>query len=119
MVQNWGTNPKWSFAAVSSVLFCYLKKAVKKTIASRNKYFPEGISIRFGTTNEEIRKLLESPRAQKIRIKALKFQKANRISGTGLINLVSGLNGLFNKPSNDVIVILDESEEEAAEVITK
>ena len=79
---------------------------MKKTIASRNKYLPNGTQIRFAGSNEEVRKLLVSPEGQVIREKVLKFQQANRITATGLNNIINGLNCFFNGPRDDPMEII-------------
>ena len=86
---------------------------MKKTIASRDKYLPHGTHIHFGDSDEEVRRLLESPEAHDVKEKALRFQQANRITASGLTNIIKGLNNFFNGRRDDPmeVVISDDSEE--------
>ena len=115
--ETWGYSIKWSLNSLKAVVRHAIKKSIKKTILSRDKYLPRGTEILFSDSEPEIRSLIESRNAEQIRNKLLKFYVANRITVTELTNLIKELNYFINRGENSQE--LDLSSNSSVNIIPK
>lgn len=71
-----------------------LKKSIKKIIISKEKYLKNASPIHFKDYNKILKKLENSRPAAGIKNKLLKFYISNKITVTGLTNMINSLNQL-------------------------
>jgi hypothetical protein len=95
--EKWGFSLKWSRQNINITLKRCLKKSLKKIVISKEKYLSRGTPFFFDDSDQEVSSLFESEEVGPIKEKIFKFYLANRVTATGLTNIIKELNSFFGR----------------------